>query len=57
MEQNRNDKPDDTPASREELAPASGYEKPTLTSYGSLTRLTRNLAGTTSDAKGGKRRT
>lgn len=31
------------------------YEKPALTNYGSLARLTRNTAGTSSDAKGTKR--
>lgn len=33
------------------------YEKPALTNYGSLARLTRNTAGTSTDAKGGKRMT
>lgn len=34
---------------------APSYEKPALTSYGSLARLTRSTAGTSTDAKGGKR--
>jgi hypothetical protein len=40
---------------RDDRTDTPAYEKPALTDYGSLARLTRNAAGTLTDAKGGKR--
>ena len=38
-----------------ETAAQETYEKPTLTNYGPLTRLTRSGPGTAADAKGARR--
>lgn len=56
MEPTRPDQSPDRP-SAEPTDAAPAYEKPALTNYGSLARLTRSTPGTLVDAMGVNRRT